>query len=274
MARIVQISDTHLSRSKDHFTANWAPLREWLHAQRPDYVIHTGDVTVDGADVEDDLAYCAALFRELRLPVLAVPGNHDVGDPEHPHQAVDEDRVLRWRRHLGPDWWSLDVEGWRLIGLDAMLFGSGLPLEAVQAAWLDDTMRDAKGRSLAWFLHRPLFLEEPDEGDTGYWSVKPAARAPLLARVREHRVALVASGHLHQMHERVHEGCRYVFGPSSGFIVSGKRQMKMPGDKRLGAVVYDFDGTSVAVRTAEVDTLQRFWIDDVVHEVYPSRQAV
>lgn len=274
MARIIQISDTHLSRGKDHFAANWAPLRDWLHAQRPDYVVHTGDVTVDGADVEDDLAYCAALFRELRVPVLAVPGNHDVGDPEHPHQAVDEDRVVRWRRHMGPDWWSLDLEGWRLIGLDAMLFGSGLPLEAVQAAWLDDTMREAEGRSLAWFLHRPLFLEEPDEGDTGYWSVKPAPRAPLLARVREHRVALVASGHLHQMHERVHEGCRYVFGPSSGFIVSGRRQMKMPGDKRLGAVIYDFDGTSVAVRTAEVDTLQRFWIDDVVHEVYPARQAV
>ena len=37
MKRVVQISDTHLSRGKDHFAANWAPLRDWLHAQHEVY---------------------------------------------------------------------------------------------------------------------------------------------------------------------------------------------------------------------------------------------
>lgn len=273
MKRIIQISDTHLSPGKRHFAANWAPLRDWVRAQRPDFVVHTGDVTVDGADIEADLAHCATLLRELDVPVFAVPGNHDVGDPGHPHQAVDAARVARWRRHFGIDWWSLDVEGWRLIGLDAMLFGSGLDLEREQLEWLDATIASADGRALAWFTHRPLFLDTPDEGDTGYWSVKPAARQPLVARVRRHRVALVATGHLHKMRDHVQGGCRYVWGPSSGFVVGSELQAEMPGDKRLGAVVYELDARTVDVRTVELPTLERYWIDDVIHEVYPPHPA-
>jgi len=44
---IIQISDTHLSPVKPHFADNWAPLAAWIAAERPDLVIHTGDVTVD-----------------------------------------------------------------------------------------------------------------------------------------------------------------------------------------------------------------------------------
>jgi 3',5'-cyclic AMP phosphodiesterase CpdA len=270
----VQISDTHLSPFKRHFATNWKPLARWMLAQEPDCVIHTGDVTVDGVAAEDELAHCAALFRDLGVRVLAVPGNHDVGDPGHPRQPVNTATIAAWRRHIGPDWWSIDLEDWRLIGLDAMLFGSGLDHEAEQAEWLDRTMRDAGGRRLAWFLHRPLFLEAPDEGDSGYWAVKPHLRAPLLARLREHQVALVASGHLHQMHAGVLDGCQYVFGPAASFVVSGKRQPHMPGSKRVGAVVYDFEGDAVDVRPLELPELARFWIDDVVHEVYPPARGV
>jgi 3',5'-cyclic AMP phosphodiesterase CpdA len=48
MKRIIQISDTHLSPGKAHFADNWAPLASWIAGERPDLVIHTGDVTVDG----------------------------------------------------------------------------------------------------------------------------------------------------------------------------------------------------------------------------------
>jgi len=44
--RIIQISDTHLSPGKAHFADNWPPLARWIGEQRPDLVIHTGDVTV------------------------------------------------------------------------------------------------------------------------------------------------------------------------------------------------------------------------------------
>jgi len=123
--RVLQISDTHLSPGKRHFVANWAPLRDWIVRQKPDVTIHTGDLTVDGADVDDDMRHCAELLHALPATVLAVPGNHDVGEAGHARQPVDALRLDRWRRHVGHDWWLHDIGPWRLIGFDSMLLGSG-----------------------------------------------------------------------------------------------------------------------------------------------------
>ena len=143
--RIIQISDTHLSRGKPHFANNWPPLAAWIATQNPDLVIHTGDVTIDGADVEEDLQHAAELMRSLGVRVRAVPGNHDVGDAGHPRQPVTDERLARWRTYFGPDRWFEDVEGVRLVGLDAMLLGSGNREEAAQAAWLDAVMEECRG---------------------------------------------------------------------------------------------------------------------------------
>jgi 3',5'-cyclic AMP phosphodiesterase CpdA len=177
MLRLIQISDTHLSPAKPHFAANWAPLAAWIADERPDLVIHTGDVSIDGADSDDDLRHCAGLMRRLGVPFRAVPGNHDVGDSRHRHRPVDARRLLRWRRHFGADRWVEDVEGWRLIGIDALLFGSGGPEEHEQLAWLEDSMNDAEGRRLAWFLTGRCF------------STAPTKATPVIGRCRPNRGA-------------------------------------------------------------------------------------
>jgi 3',5'-cyclic AMP phosphodiesterase CpdA len=270
--RIIQISDTHLSPGKAHFADNWAPLARWIAEQRPDLVIHTGDVTVDGADVEADLRYAAELMRALGVRFRAVPGNHDVGDAGNRSQPVNEERLRRWCAHFGPDRWVEDVGDYRLIGLDAMLLGSGEPEETAQADWLDAVMGDAGDRRVAWFLHRPLFLDGPDEGDTGYWSVRPQPRSRLLDLIRRHSVALVASGHLHRAHDFLDHGTRYVWAPASAFLVGpGMKAPPMPGENRLGAVVYELDGAALHARVVEVPGLSPHWIDDVAEEVYPRR---
>lgn len=273
MLRVVQISDTHLSPVKGHFGSNWQPVADWITSLRPELVIHTGDVTVDAADQEEDARYASALLRALEVPWLAVPGNHDVGDARNPVQPVNAERLARWQRHFGDDRWVFDVERWRLIGLNAMLLGSGEPEEAVQWRWLDRALSEAGDRSIAWFLHRPLFLESPDEPDTGYWSIKPAVRRELMTRVCEHRVALIASGHLHRWHDASRDGTRYVWGPSSGFLVGPSQAPPMPGSARLGAVVHTFDGSSVSVDFAGIERLRDYWIDDVIDEVYPPRKS-
>jgi len=273
MARVLQISDTHLSPAKRHFSANWAPLRDWVLRQNADLVIHTGDLTVDGADDEDDMREGAALMRSLPVAVLAVPGNHDVGEAGNPHQPVNAERLDRWRRHFGVDRWWHDLGNWRLIGIDAMLFGAGDDEEARQLEWLEQTMAAAGGRRIAWFTHRPLFIERHDEGDTGYWSVKPEPRALLLDLIHRHRVALVATGHLHKWRDSEVDGCRYVWCASSGFLVGPDNQPEMPGEKRLGAVIYEFTDAGVSVTPADVPGLTTLWIDDVLHEVYPPRHV-
>jgi hypothetical protein len=150
-----------------------------------------------------------------------------------------------------------------------MLFGSGLGREVEQEAWAAAAMGSAGGRRIGWFMHQPLFLEYPDEADTGYWSVKPAARARLMRLLREYKVELVATGHLHKAHDVSLEGTRYVWCPPSSFVVGEAMQPEMPGSKQLGAVSYVFDEAGVEVSTAFLDQLTTQWIDDVVHEVYP-----
>jgi len=266
--RLIQISDTHLSPGKAHFADNWAPLAHWIAEQHPDLVIHTGDVTVDGADVEADLHHAAELMRNLGVRFLAVPGNHDVGDAVHNHQPVSEARLQRWRTHFGPDRWVEDVEDCRLVGFDAMLLGSGEREETLQADWLDAVMSDAQGRRIAWFLHRPLFLDSPDEADSGYWSVKPQPRAHLLELARRYSVGLVASGHLHRAHDFLNDGTRYIWAPATAFLV-GEMAPPMPGESRLGAVLYEIDGSTLEAGIIEVPGLSTHWIDDVSEEVYP-----
>ena len=270
--RIIQISDTHLSRGKPHFADNWPPLAAWIAAQNPDLVIHTGDVTVDGADVEDDLRYAAELMRSLGVRFRAVPGNHDVGDAGHPRQPVTDERLARWRTYFGPDRWIEDIEGVRLIGLDAMLLGSGNREEAAQAAWLDAVMEGAGDREIAWFLHRPLFLDSPDEPD-GYWSVKPEPRARLSELVRQHSVALVASGHLHKAYQTVCDGTRYLWCPASSFLVGPETQPAMAGERWLGAVRYEVNGAALEPSIVDVPGLETYWLDDVIEEVYPPSSA-
>jgi 3',5'-cyclic AMP phosphodiesterase CpdA len=270
--RVIQISDTHLSPGKAHFADNWAPLAQWIGANRPDLVVHTGDVTVDGAEVDDDLTYAARLLDDLGVRYRVIPGNHDVGEAGHHRQPVTEARLARWQAHFGDDRWLEDVAGWRLLGFDAMILGSGLVAEAAQMAWLERAMGESAGRQIAWFLHKPLFLDSPAEADTGYWSVKPAPRARLLELVERHRVAVIASGHLHKARDFVLGSARYLWGPASSFLV-GQIQPAMPGDKRLGAVLYEFGPTGFTAEICAVPGLVEHWLEDVVEEVYPRQPA-
>ncbi|RCW77680.1 calcineurin-like phosphoesterase family protein [Phyllobacterium bourgognense] len=92
--RIIQITDTHLSPSKTHFNINWQPLADWINWENPDLVVHTGDLTLDGAGTDDDLAFSIGLLNELSVPVLSVPGTHDIGHMQNGAQTVNQRRLV------------------------------------------------------------------------------------------------------------------------------------------------------------------------------------
>jgi 3',5'-cyclic AMP phosphodiesterase CpdA len=270
LVRIVQISDTHIGQERARFMCNWAPVLDWINRQNPSLILHGGDITLDGADEEDDFALCAQLAGALPAPFRVVPGNHDVGLSHNARQTVDGDRLARWRRHFGADRWLHDVEGWRLLGFNSMILGSGLPAEEEQFSWLATRMESAAGRRIGWLCHQPLFIHGYNDPDNGYWSVAPEPRRRLEALSRRFDIGLVCSGHLHLSREMMIGRTHYVWCPSTAFTV-GPTQPAFPGDKVLGAVNFDFEGSALHVQRVHLAELTHSWIEDVAAEVYPRK---
>jgi 3',5'-cyclic AMP phosphodiesterase CpdA len=265
--KIVQITDTHFSPTKPHFNGNWGPLAAWIEQSGADLVIHTGDLSVDGADRDDDIAFCMDLMREISAPMLLVPGNHDVGHLAGSPQPVNAGRLERWRRLVGPDYWMEDTGPWRLIGLDSLVMGFDDAEDKAQFEWLRTALESRGGRRVAVFAHKPLFVDQPDEGDTGYWSVRPAQRQRLYDLIAAHDVALFASGHLHRAWQGQYENTALVWGPSAAFVV-GDMEREMPGERLLGAVIHEF-GDTIASEIVAIPGMTAYILDDLVAEVYP-----
>ena len=92
MARIVVLSDIHLSPTHGFFWENWCVAREFADAAHADAVIVNGDLAINGPDSEAEIAFAATSLGNLRTRVLALPGNHDVGDEppgQDPNQIID-----------------------------------------------------------------------------------------------------------------------------------------------------------------------------------------
>jgi Icc protein len=243
--RVAQITDTHLSRTRPLFDGNFPPLAEALRAARPELVVHTGDLSLDGADSEEDLHHGRAMMNSLDLDWVAVPGNHDVGDdlvlPSR--QPVTAERHARWERCVAPLGFFRDVPGWRLIGLDTQGFAANPQHREATAA----AIRGAGERRIALFQHKPIAEEGLDDTAVNYWPLLPQPRAELLAMFGDRRPALVASGHVHQLRDREADGIRHIWAPAVAFIV-GDAYHKPVGRKLLGWVEHAFhpDGSHEA----------------------------
>lgn len=196
-----------------------------------------------------------------------MPGNHDIGDMPGTRQPVDAERLSRWRDIIGPDRWVHDIGQWRLVGLNSLIIGAGTVEDQEQLEWLEHVLRTREGRRVLVFKHKPLFVEDPEEGETGYWGLRPEPRRHLLALFAENGVELVASGHLHRA--RIVDGApfRRVWGPSSGFVVGP--MVTMPyGDALVGAAVHIL-GPTITSSIVPLDVLKHIVLDEVLHEVYP-----
>jgi 3',5'-cyclic AMP phosphodiesterase CpdA len=127
MARIVVLSDIHLSPTHGFFWENWCVARESADAAKADAVIVNGDLAINGPDSEVEIAFAASALGYLHTRVMALPGNHDVGDEppgQDPDQIIDADRLARWDSSFATDRWALDAGGWRLIGVSTRSFSA------------------------------------------------------------------------------------------------------------------------------------------------------
>lgn len=237
VTRIIQLSDTHLSHIRGFFVDNFLSLVDRLTADPPDLTVITGDLSLDGADSEDDLAFTRHLFDRLPGEVLWLPGNHDVGEEpgaSHTDQPVTPHRLARYQRVFGADHWLRDLPGWRLIGLNVHLFETGLPEERAQWDCLTGALDGAGSRRIGLFLHKPLFIAEPEETPDAGLSIVGRARDRLLELMAGHKVDFVTSGHLHQGCLRRIDGLAHVWAPSTAF--EGSKPRCPEAETRLGLV--------------------------------------
>lgn len=247
---VAHISDTHLSRQKPFFVENFGVVAAHLKEMRPDLVVNTGDISLNGADHGDDLVAARQLHDEIGLPWRAIPGNHDVGDNQEiaRKQPANAERRARWLELIGPDWWVQDVPGWRLLGINSLLLGSDMPAADDQNAFIAEAVAALGERQLALFLHKPLFHDTLDDAEIGGHAVNPGPRAQLLAALGAVTPRLVCCGHLHEHRERPLGSLNQVWAPATSFTLSDWFLPTHGGEHIVGfiRIALEADGTHSA----------------------------
>ncbi len=152
--RFVHISDSHIGPSTDYKLYDRNPSQSlqalvcYLNDElpfKPDFVLHTGDVTYDPDPVATQLAQ--ELLSQLRYPVYFARGNHD--DPDAMRRYLPN--VPVGSRRLD---YTFTVKDFEFIVLDS--FGVVQPrgyLEASQIEWLRETCRQSTAESVVIVVH-------------------------------------------------------------------------------------------------------------------------
>lgn len=245
--RLTQISDPHLARRHQTLTDNFHRVSEYIDTKRPDLVINSGDLAFDAPTNPDDLEFARTLHAALPVACRYLPGNHDIGDnptevgPPPSQPATEQDRKT-FLSIFGEDRWRFDAAGWCFIGLNSLVMNTGLVSEAEQYDWLASQLSATNGKPVALFLHKPLFLNSPDDPELAATSIRYvpiAARGRLLKLLRGVDLRLVASGHVHQRRDFTLGHVRHVWAPSAGFIIPDAKQ-EVIGIKEVGLVEYRF----------------------------------
>ena len=166
-----------------------------------DFIALTGDIVQD--DSAEAYAHCCELLSSLGLPVLGVPGNHDV-------------------RHLMRDLLpnppfsycgSVEYGNWLIAGIDSCSAGrAGGKVAERELRRMDEAISTSSAENVMICLHHPpvpmhskwLDTVGLDNGDE------------FLTRARASgRVRAAIFGHVHQDHDAVHDGIRLLATPST-----------------------------------------------------------
>jgi 3',5'-cyclic AMP phosphodiesterase CpdA len=256
--RLTQISDTHLAQRLSKLTDNFTRISDYIDTTRPDLVVNSGDLAFDAPTAPSDLAFAKSLHDALPVACRYLPGNHDIGDNPTEFgpvasQVVNEKDRQTFIAAFGEDRWRFDAVGWCFIGLNSLVMNSGLASEAEQFDWLASELAGAKGKPVAVFLHKPIFLNTPDDPELEASAIRyvpPSPRRRLVDLLQTADVRLIASGHVHQRRDFTHGHARHIWAPSAGFIISDARQDRI-GLKEVGLVEYRFQPDSFEVRHAK-----------------------
>jgi len=223
----VQISDSHIGFGKDPYkqTVN-ATLQEAVARinalpERPDFLIHTGDLTHLATPKEFDTV--AEILKGVKVgKILSVPGEHDViGD--------GSEYLKRFGKGtMGEGWFSFDYHGVHFIGL-VNVASQGVDkrlgiLGSEQLEWLKtDVAGLAASTPIVVFGHVPLWAVYPQWG----WGTQDGGQA--LGYLKRFGSVTVLNGHIHQIAQKIEGNMTFHTACSTGFPQPAPGQAPSPG---------------------------------------------
>ncbi len=222
----LQMSDSHVGFDKAANPDALGTLREAVAKvkamkDKPEFIIHTGDITHLSKPAEFDNA--DKVFSETGVKIHFVPGEHDI---------IDEDRGKAYLERYGKGskgagWYSFDDHGVHFIGLVNVvdLRGGGLGnLGGEQLAWLED---DLKGKSnstpIVVFAHIPLQVVYQQWG----WGTEDGTR--VLELLKRFGSVTVLNGHIHQLVQKVEGNITFHTAMSTAFPQPAPGSAPSPG---------------------------------------------
>ena len=227
--RFAQISDTHIGFNKPANTDVTATLRAALEKikadpEPPAFILHTGDLTHLSKESEFDTLQ--QVLSEISVPVLYVPGEHDV--------LEDDGRTYLERFGKGTHgagWHSFDHGGVHFIGLVNVvnLKAGGLgTLGRDQLEWLEkDVKRIKSSTPIVVFAHIPLWSVYPEWG----WGTDDSAQA--LSYLKRFGSVSVLNGHIHQVMQKVEGHVTFHTAMSTAFVQPAPGTAPSPGPMKV-----------------------------------------
>lgn len=238
MTRLLIVSDSHLSPRTPEADANWTVVVDHVTDVGAEFVVHAGDISLDGARTDGDLEHAKAQLDRLPTPWRAIPGNHDVGEADEGSLADVNHRRRRYETVFGDRFWATDLKRWRLVGIDSQeLLGLS---DEVEPAWQWLEAQLATSQPIAVIQHRPLRPLVEAEVDTPRRYIVEPVRSRLETLYRQAGVELLVTGHVHQWRSVDVDGMRHLWAPSTWATMPDDYQPVI-GDKMVGLVEIDLD---------------------------------
>ena len=210
-----------------------------INRWHPDCVVISGDLVNNLRDTLQ-LAGFDSLCRmvDRRIPLLLLPGNHDLGNDASPEQ------VDRYVARYGADRWVWHKGPCRMIGINTTELKAGsADREAAQRAWLERALqRGRHSRCLIVVGHHPFFVHRVDEA-VNYDNLREPLRTTYLELLKRYGVDCVLTGHIHRCAEAQVAGIQFwstaAAGRTFGHELPGLRVLKIAKDGTFESAYYE-----------------------------------
>jgi hypothetical protein len=228
----LQVSDSHIGFAKDPNPDARATFREAVGKikampHKPDFIIHTGDITQLSKDQEFDDA--DQILKEAGLTVFHVPGEHDMLDEGNGKAYLDR----YGKGSQGDGWYSFDHDGVHFVGLinvKQLKAGGMGHFGDDQLAWLkQDLAARSASTPIVVFTHVPMWVVYQQWG----WGTDDAQQA--LAMLARFGSVTVLNGHIHQVLQKTEGHVAFHTARSTAFPQPAPGSAPSPGPMKVPA---------------------------------------